>query len=102
MIWGGAFDGFDDAVGGAAGYDAEALADGVCRLVVGGVYGEEKIALFGVFGCGWWGGTNGRHLGRIGARFASLDSRGGCRHMSCGGCRRMSGGGVSTQDGRQL
>jgi hypothetical protein len=44
MIRGGAFQGFDDAVGGAAGGDAEALADGVGGLVVGGVYGEEELA----------------------------------------------------------
>jgi hypothetical protein len=41
MIGGSAFEGFDDVVGGAAGGDAEALADGVGGLVVGGVYGED-------------------------------------------------------------
>jgi hypothetical protein len=44
MIWGRSFYGFDDAVGGAAGYDAQTLADGVGGLVVGGVYGEEDSA----------------------------------------------------------
>jgi hypothetical protein len=44
MIWGRAFEGFDDAVGGAASCDAESLADGVGGLVVGGVYREQDIA----------------------------------------------------------
>ncbi len=41
MIWSGAFEGFDDAIGGAAGSDAEAVTDGIGGLMVGGVYGEQ-------------------------------------------------------------
>jgi hypothetical protein len=41
MIGRSSFEGFDDAVGGAAGGDTEILADGAGGLVVGGVYGEE-------------------------------------------------------------
>jgi hypothetical protein len=45
MIGGGAFEGFDDAVGGAAGHDAEAFADGVGGLMVRGVHGEDQLPL---------------------------------------------------------
>jgi len=38
VIRGSSFNGLDDAVRGATGYDAQAVADGVSRLMVGGVH----------------------------------------------------------------
>lgn len=42
-----AFEGFDDAVGGAAGDHAQAVADRVGGLMVGGVDGEDELSLRG-------------------------------------------------------
>ena len=43
VVGGGAFQRFDDTVVGAAGGDAEALADLVRGLVMGRVYGQDEL-----------------------------------------------------------
>ncbi len=47
MVGRGAFEGFDDAVGSAAGNDAQAMADGVGGLMVRGVDVEDESSLWG-------------------------------------------------------
>jgi len=47
VIGRGAFEGFDDAIVGAAGDDTQAVADRVGGLMVGGVDGDDERTLRG-------------------------------------------------------